>query len=151
MDQVFAENVARATQTQYGELGYFITLDTTTGDYGKTLTKEGDMVGYGQDPGPSVLLFPVPTDSPLVAPNPVQGTVYILGAFHTHPPSHYNPFPRGVGPSGQDITNAANRGMPSFVYDYEPASGDQIPAFHPASSPARVDIVGPNRRAVPEY
>ena len=85
--------------------------------------------------------------------NPLERGKFAVAHFHTHTPLSHCPNNHErvpVGPGPEDISWAANNGMPGLVYDYVgvPFSGGRmgIQGGHYINDPARVWTFGPTRR-----
>lgn len=79
---------------------------------------------------------------------------YIVASFHTHTPTTYREPAGGsrpVGPSRQDKTNASNRRLPGFVFDYaaNPPGSMRIPFGYRKDEAAFLYRYGPVRRPTP--
>ncbi len=139
------------------EMGYWITLDTSTGKYGKTATITGTPVsslqtgevGIGSRPSDQY------SDSYFFTPNLGETAVYAVASFHTHTPVTYR-LPagnsRGLGPSKADTRIDKSDDVVGLVYDYSPsAAGRKSVSFgYPLNSPAQLyDSQGTVRRKTP--
>jgi VCBS repeat-containing protein len=127
------------------EMGYWITLDTTTGQYGAI--PFNPTVLDNREKG-FIIPGAQPPDNPV---NPVLGVggTYVVGLFHTHTPMTYRydigpSNTRGTGPSSGDLNSPLN--VPGFVYDY--STSDPIPTGYAIDSPAKVYFYGPNKRSL---
>jgi hypothetical protein len=159
MAQSWQETLAATTPTTRREQGFFITVDTATGAYGSTPIPDKPGENVNNTTRASVQLGTRPDDGNPRFPNPLQTTVYVIGMFHTHTPTTYLSFAKGVGPSGDEDANTDDykaynqRGLPGFVYDYVEASPGLgfIPAGYSLMSPAMVYTVREEPRETPEY
>ena len=166
MDQAWENTKNATTPTSRREEGYYITLDTseTSDGYGITNYTIGNPVandeyaaldGFGARP----------PDSPK-NPTPIESSVYVVGWFHTHPPTKYQVAQPGfdpiqiVGPSGppggdHGFSFHPTVDCPGFAYDYVPiglttTGRPYVPFGHPIHSPAQVTkITPPERRPTP--
>lgn len=141
-DAAWANTEAAATAAARREEGFWIRLNTGTGDYEFTPTVTGDPVG----PAVGATIESLGS-RPADTPNPA-GTIYTVASFHTHTPTAFRTVARAVGPSAAD--GAADRAddVTGVVYDYveSPAGSGNIPAGHPIGSAAQRYRSGPNRR-----
>lgn len=117
----WAATVAAATPTGRREEGWWVTIDTATGSYGKTATALGPTVGSSSTG--SVDIGPRPADVPANPDPNATGAVYPVASFHTHTPVLYRVAPnpgafRLTGPSSADNSVDAQDHVPGVVYDY---------------------------------
>jgi hypothetical protein len=130
------------------EEGFWIRLDTCTRRYLHTRTLLGPAVGPRQTG--SVEIGSRPADSP--ANPPLDGcATYTVASFHTHTPTAYRPFGRGIGPSPADNREDRHDDVTGLVYDYlaSPQGSGEIPAHYPLDRPAGIYQSGPDRRNTP--
>jgi hypothetical protein len=160
MDQAWTDTKNATTATTRREEGYYITLNTDTGNYGITAHTIGTPVANNQGAAWDTATFPRPPDS-IANPSPLDKPTYTVAWFHTHTPTVNRTAAdmppngtRGVGPSGADHAWSVNAGIniPGYAYDYteSPAGSGTIPAGHPINSAAQVyPITPPIRRPTP--
>ena len=134
------------------ELGFWISLNTCSGGYGHTTPILGPEVGPRDDG--SVSLGSRPADNPRNPRLVDRCATYNVASFHTHTPTTYRePIggSRPVGPSRQDETNAKNRRLPGFVFDYaaNPPGSMRIPFGYRKDEAAFLYRYGPVRRPTP--
>jgi hypothetical protein len=135
------------------EVGFWISLNTCSGMYGHTTPPI-----LGREVGPrdnaSVNLGSPPADNPKNPRLVDLCSTYIVASFHTHTPTTYREPIGGsrlVGPSRKDKTNANNRRMPGFVFDYaaNPPGQKRIPFGYRKDEAAFLYRYGPVRRPTP--
>jgi hypothetical protein len=149
-----------ATADTVREIGYWISLDTCTGQYGHTNTVLGPQFnpnapGFNEANVPTVDLGDRPSDSGQFAPTGC-GT-YIVAEFHAHTPDESitrRGHGRPVGPSRQDTASAQAKDVTGVCYDYVAAATSAsgrggIPPGYPADKPTRLYQYGPTRRSTP--
>lgn len=149
----WAETLAATVDNSRREQGWWITLDTSSGSYGKS----GECVGTPVPNSAGAILDtwqPKPADNP-TDPSPIASSIYLVGWFHTHTPTTFRTAadigsgrPTGPsGPPGGDAGVSAASQTPGIAYDYiiNPA-----PPLYPLNSPAKMYFVTPpDRRPTP--
>jgi len=161
MDQAWANTKSATTPTSRREEGYYITLNTSAGNeaYGVTSYTVGNQVAnnaFAQLDGFGARPKDIPEN-----PTPIHYSLYIVGWFHTHPPTKYqvaNPgFPATqlVGPSGppggdHEFSSHASVNCPGFVYDYVPTGTylgwPSVPFGHPIEATGEIKKITPPER-----
>jgi len=144
-----------ANGVQRREYAGYVTLDTSTGEYGLVNVTPGPWVPNNTN---ASMRLPVrPKDIP-ENPSPVDTAIYVVAWFHTHTPTTFVTFPyREVGPSQGDFNASIHPyiNMPGFAYDYVPAPANghpsgTIPAGHPINSSVMLyPVTPPERRPTP--
>ena len=161
MDAVWAETKNAASAAGRYEKGFWIYVDTRTGQlqYECESTITGDLitgcVGTHASIKPST-----PRDDP--ARNPLTGGRYFIAFFHTHTPLTYcSEGSRQTGPSTSDIsyhTGDSFSHIPGLLYDYVGATivnyetGQSyigIKAGHNINDAATIHTIGIDRRRTP--
>jgi len=138
------------TESSFGnqvrEEGFYILLDTSTGQYAFSPTQYGAEVS--QDQRATLTLGAPPSD--VIASN-YQSAIYTVADFHTHPPITFSSRP--VGPSNDlDIIGNFSEDLPGLVYDYAnqpPAQPNSGGIYVPYFAPATIYLSGPDRRSTP--
>ncbi len=141
-------------KTGVQELGFWIRLDTCTGNYSVTRTIPGTrrVPMPPPAPPPDVDLGRPPAATP-ANPQLLGCASYTVASFHTHTGTEYWRFGKKVGPSIDDERLALKQGVPGLVYDYLPYPVDSepptIPGGYPLEGKAEVYHDGPSRRDTP--
>jgi hypothetical protein len=150
-EQTIADTNAK---TGVQELGFWIRLDTCTGNYSATRTIQGTRRVPMPPPSlpPDVDLGSPPATTP-ANPRLLGCASYTVAGFHTHTGTEYWKFGKKVGPSINDERLALRQGVPGLIYDYLPYPGDSdpptIPGGYPLEGKAKVYHDGPSRRETP--
>lgn len=134
-DTAWQETLNATTKTTRREQSFWIKWNSKSNVFSVSQKRTGPLVNDAQTA--SVSPGAKPADA---------GDEYSVGLFHTHTPTRYRSYGRGVGPSGVDKTYHNNNDIPGLVYDYVEDKGGNIPAKHPLKAPAKLYDCGPNRR-----
>lgn len=86
MDQAWTDTKNATTATTRREEGYYITLNTDTGNYGITAHTIATPVANNQVAAWDTATFPRPPDS-IANPSPLDKPTYTVAWFHTHTPT----------------------------------------------------------------
>ena len=146
-DAAWAATVADCTPTNRRERGFWIYLNTTTGQYEEGAIYYGPwIVGENQA---YVNIWWRPSDIPS-APGPTDsGAYYPIASFHTHTSTYYGTGTRDVGPSDFDREADITNQVPGLVYDYIGVMR-RIGPGHPINAPARIyQSLGVEQRPTP--
>jgi hypothetical protein len=150
-DAAWASTLAATSDGSRREQGWWVTLDTSTGKYGKAGAVIGTIATNDIDAG--LKLPDMPADTP-VTPNPLGSSVYVVGFFHTHTPTTFrtavnigSAAGRRTGPSDVDNGFGSAWKVPGIAYDYVI---DSAPPLYPLNSPAKMySTESPDRRPTP--
>jgi len=138
------------------EFGFWIVLDTCTGDYRQTPNPSGAGPAVIPTPkvDPSIELGGRPLDARIFHDGQPSCARYVVAQFHTHPGTLYSKYAREpLGPSEEDVKSVNAAQVPGLVYDYVPAPGipNGIPAHYPKDAPTRIYTFGKyERRPTPD-
>ena len=129
--------VSNASPQGWAERGFWIRLDTSTGEYRTTSEQVGPPTTTNRG---TIVLGPRPADSPAQI-GIISRPIYTVASFHTHAPSTYLSSGRWpVGPSPSDFAADASDDVAGLVLDYVeaiPGSGT-IPAGWGANRPSKI-------------
>lgn len=155
MEKTWEETKKAASATGRKEKGFWIYLNTSTGQYVCEDIDDGPLVTGCEGTNGEISMPPPKSYRPSYSP--VEGGYYAVATFHTHTPLTYctgERFP--VGPSSTDIKWGNGNHMPGIVYDYigkVQVGYDNVGIFggHDINAPARLYPFGPERAHTPLF
>lgn len=142
---------ASTSQTHIREYGFWVRLNTETGEYVTTSLIAGDSVENNQlNTRPDIELGTRPPDDTPTPFSPNTHAIYTVASFHTHTPITYwnsTAWSRKTGPSEGDESADEAQNVTGIVYDYDTGTGSLF-GQHPINHPSKLYKSGPDRRGL---